>query len=279
MADNVLGVCGRTLLVFINLFYLVVSIVPIGLGIFLLVEEQTVNNIAGKNLVAISIIILIIGVILFITAVIAILGSVANSACLLSLYCFLVFLLIGAEIVTAIMSFVFLGKIQDQVDTQLLVYIQNYTTTTTSDHYNKGTNKVIDFIQESFKCCGLTGPTDWLVLNPLYVTAHGVPKSCQCDEDSDKCISVPLIDFSVWKQGCNETFYDFVHNNVLALGGSALCFSALQFFVLLLSCATCCCALFDGRRRRSEYRYTRLETTPTGPVLREYVEEKESVVV
>ena len=61
------------------------SIVPIGLGIFLLVEEQTVNNIAGKNLVAISIIILIIGVILFITAVIAILGSVANSACLLSL--------------------------------------------------------------------------------------------------------------------------------------------------------------------------------------------------
>ena len=61
------------------------SIIPIGLGVFLLVEEQTVNNIAGKNLVAISIIILIIGVILFITAVIAILGAVANSACLLSL--------------------------------------------------------------------------------------------------------------------------------------------------------------------------------------------------
>ena len=38
---------------------------------------------------------------------------------------------------------------QDQVDAQLLAYIQNYTKSTTSSHYDKGGNSVIDFVQKT----------------------------------------------------------------------------------------------------------------------------------
>ncbi|KAK3570514.1 hypothetical protein QTP86_020089 [Hemibagrus guttatus] len=128
-----------------------------------------------------------------------------------------------AELILLILFFTFSDKVsenakQDLKDGLSLYYSEN----------NVGLKNAWNIIQAEWKCCGVTGFTDWHEALKEKV----VPDRC-CQEHYQDCGRNVTNEF--WKRGCFEKVEEWLDDNKHLLGTIAMCILVVQVILFVTS--------------------------------------------
>lgn len=268
------GICSRIILVCVNLFYLVLGIALSGFGILLTIYHKYLDSLTQEDYTLPSIGLMIAGLVVLIMSIVGIIGAATGNWCLLLYYSFYIVGLVGLLMAGGVWLINHNSRIENNMNKSFHNMIMNYSSDD-STSYNPTTNAVVDFIQDTFECCGDKSPMDWLS-NYQYIIKNGPPSSCMCNEDTDdpdedsKCLTLKVfktqISLLVWKTGCNETLYGTFNNIINGIGITFVSLSSFTVFIFCLSCGVCLCSVCGRRRQRRVYHFeTTAAATPSAP--------------
>lgn len=251
------GEITRFLFVGVNVFFNIIGLALLGVGIYMLIVGQSYAYVTGSQYTIGAAIVMICGLITCIISVVAIIGGLTKNSCLLLIYSLVMIAICLLQIAIGVCSFKYRTQITNTISNKFITALQNYTTSDSED-YDEDGNTFIDSVQRDLHCCGFSGPGDWLKYNLKYVISNsGLPSSCYCDSvDGKECINFKIwsisITVDVYSEGCNSTLYNLLNANILTLGSVSIGFGLMEIFGIMLSLLLCAC--ISGRRlRRVEY--------------------------
>lgn len=205
---------AKTLLFVFNALFLACGILMIGVGLYQTFngDHKTVNKMI-QDLDALSIGVIIIGVIVVIISFLGCCGALKESNCMITTFLIFLLIILIAEIVVAGLAFHYKGDIENFVE-------KNANKT----FHNKNSN-LWDTIQGDLKCCGVQGKTDWPNQNAL-------PGSC-CDPPLPKNDYCPS---SKATGGCLPKLKDMVKSNYLVVGLVVLTVAFIEVMGIIFAC-------------------------------------------
>lgn len=198
-----------------------------------------------------TIVVVVLGMIIFVLAFVGCLGALRENICLLKCFSYILFVLLLMEIVLAILAFVFSKDVKARV-----VHILQMEALV---HYRDDDDlrNLIDWTQKTFHCCGVGphGYLDWSYnlyfncsKNNPSVERCSVPYSC-CVSPND--INVEYIntmcgqqvqDLSenaarerIYTTGCVQQILGLAEQNLFVIGGVALGLAVLQLLGVCLA--------------------------------------------
>ncbi|KAK3548714.1 hypothetical protein QTP70_017269 [Hemibagrus guttatus] len=196
----------------------------LGVGIWLAVSQgsfatfsPSFPSLSAANLV------IAIGAIVMVTGFLGCLGAIKENKCLLLSFFIVLLIILLAELILLILFFTFSDKVsenakQDLKDGLSLYYSEN----------NVGLKNAWNIIQAEWKCCGVTGFTDWHEALKEKV----VPDRC-CQEHYQDCGRNVTNEF--WKRGCFEKVEEWLDDNKHLLGTIAMCILVVQLLGMAFS--------------------------------------------
>ncbi|XP_072178874.1 23 kDa integral membrane protein-like [Diadema setosum] len=226
------------------LFVLNVCIWGVGIALITVGSYVTAERAQYEDLFADDYILIVTGLIIgvgcfvFIVGFCGCCGAVKEGTCLLKTYWFFLLLIICMEITAGVLAFVYDDEIRNSLMTGMTAAIE--------DHYNDpdatATTSAVDGMQETFECCGASGPIDYE--NASFFDANlAVPESCcngiteadiaQCQQGSRGFPDNPDL---VWDQGCVDATSSAINDNLLLLGVACFCLLAFEILTMMFAC-------------------------------------------
>jgi len=241
----------KYIIFFINVLFWFLSVLILGVGIFVMVEKREVYSKLTDLYYDPAVIFVVLGGLMFIITFTGCIGALRENTCLLAFYAGTITVLLILEIVCGIVGFVNSDKLEEKVDEKLRNAIVFYRDPTKPDlHF------LIDSAQAELGCCGSRAHTDWeanLYFNCSAlqsVSACGVPFSCcktedlranrQCGFGVDKLSPIARQE-RINVEGCLTVSVQFLKDNLALIGG-------LSFGVLVLQILTVCLASMFRRQ-------------------------------
>lgn len=258
MANSCCTVFLKVVFILFNIVYLLTGLGVAITGVGLLVAKIPTEVVTGTSNAVLPSVVIVCGVIIFVLAILGIIGAGADVWQLVLLYSVSMTVLVLLQ-AAAIGVLIFYRKgLQGRIDDQMIEYMKDY-----SDD-DRSSQIMIDAVQAALECCGLNSPADWVKYNPSYVLSHAnLPDSCECSSYDDDCFE-GTYGTGIWTKGCNETIYKVVHKNNVLIGGVSLLLASSQ---VLFSCVGFCLFGCILRDRRNKYRrITTVDDTDTGGV-------------
>ncbi|XP_005458982.1 tetraspanin-15 [Oreochromis niloticus] len=192
----------------------------LGIGIYAEVERQQYKTLEGVFL-APSIILILLGIILFVVSFIGVLGSLRDNITLLNVFMYTLAVCLLLELVGAILGLVFRKQAETLLNKNIRKGIVNY-------YDDLDFKNIMDYVQKRFKCCGGEEFQDWKVNmyhncsapGPLAcgvpytccvtTTANEVPNTmCGYKALDDKHQPLPEI----YRRGCTNAFIYWLLDN------------------------------------------------------------------
>lgn len=193
-----------------------------GVSLAKVAELQDVTE--EHNIVAPSILFIVLGSVVFVIAFFGCCGAIRESYCMTSTYGFFLMVLIIAQIVVAALVFIYVGDAREAIKTGFDKLF---------DQRDRPQNaELIDTIQANLQCCGKSSALDWLGSHPQSCCKAGTAPLC--------------IPFGT---GCRARLGEFIDTAGDVLGWVSLGVAAVELIGLI---AACCLA--NGIRNR-ERRY------------------------
>ncbi|KAA0717901.1 Tetraspanin-15 [Triplophysa tibetana] len=156
------------LVVYATLFWLIGAFV-LAIGIYAEVERQRYKTLEGAFL-APAIILIVLGVIMFIVSFIGILASLRDNLSLLKVFLYTLGICLILELVGGIVALIFRNQTVDLLNKNIRKGMVNY-------YDDLDFKNIMDYFQETFKCCGGNEYKDWEVNMYHNCTAPG-PLAC-----------------------------------------------------------------------------------------------------
>uniref|UniRef100_A0A2M4A0K4 Tetraspanin n=1 Tax=Anopheles triannulatus TaxID=58253 RepID=A0A2M4A0K4_9DIPT len=223
--------CGHStikyLLFIFNLLCSLCGIALVVIGAVSLVKLDEIREISDEyNIIAPSVLLIVFGSVVFIIAFFGCCGAIRESYCMTSTYSFFLILLVIAQIVIAVLVFVFIGDVK--------IAIQKGFERIFNDRDNKLNSDLIDTIQSNLECCGKSSFLDW---------GLNFPQSC-CSSGGTAPVCVP------YTQGCVSRLSEFLES-----AGNVVAWVSIGVAVVeLLGLISACC--LANAIRNSERRYS-----------------------
>ncbi|ELT87615.1 hypothetical protein CAPTEDRAFT_132011 [Capitella teleta] len=247
-------------LVFIfNFLFWLIGLALIGIGAWAFLEKNKLeyNTDSGSGLdlyditFDLSIIMMIIGGVIFVISFLGCIGALRENLCLLKTFAYVLGFIFLGEVVLACLAFVFSSEVKAKV-TDLLAMegLERYRE---DDDFRN----LIDWTQKTFECCGvsLKGYQDWsrnvyfnCTDDNRSVERCGVPYSC-CRQPDD--IEATIINTAcghktqelsiyeakgiIFTDGCVGSIIGFAENNLYVVGGVAIGLAVPQLLGIFLS--------------------------------------------
>ena len=172
-----------------------------------------------------------------------------ENACLMYTYATAIAIILIIEIGAAVALLVLKDQVYTALEEGLIAGLDNYgVESNTTDAY-KATTESWDQLQSNLHCCGVMEYTDW-AQNPILNATSSVPDSC-CKEISEGCgtgeLSAESTD-NIYTNGCLESIFDIIKNNITYVAIGAACVVAIQFSII---CVACCLA--NTMSKQSKY--------------------------
>lgn len=241
----------KYIIFFINVLFWFLSILILGIGIFVMVEKRDVYSKLTDLYYDPAIIFVVFGGLMFIITFTGCIGALRENTCLLAFYGGIITLLLILEIICGVVGFVNSEKLEETVDEKLRNAIVYYRDPNKPDlHF------LIDTAQTELGCCGSRAHTDWeanIYFNCSAigsVSACGVPFSCcktedlqtnrQCGYGVDKLNSTARQE-RIHVEGCLTVSLRWFKDNLALIGG-------LSFGVVALQLVTVCLAVMFRRQ-------------------------------
>ncbi|KAI4886727.1 hypothetical protein NFI96_014784 [Prochilodus magdalenae] len=196
----------------------------LGVGIWLAVSQgsfatfsPSFPSLSAANLV------IAIGAIVMVTGFLGCLGAIKENKCLLLSFFIVLLIILLAELILLILFFVYSNKVSENAKKDLKDGLALYY----SDN-NIGLRNAWNIIQAEWKCCGVTGYTDWHEALKEKV----VPDRC-CQEHYQDCGRNVTNEF--WNQGCFEKVEKWLDDNKHLLGTIGMCILVVQLLGMAFS--------------------------------------------
>ncbi|UJR36183.1 hypothetical protein I4U23_028917 [Adineta vaga] len=200
--------CTRTVLLTLNILFILVGFSVMGLGIYIKVngnfraisEIYTVSEaLGGEAMQWVAVGLITVGALTTILAVFGCLGAISKNRCFLYMYAICLTLIILVEFAAVIATLVFRNDLYTSYDSGFMeifqhAYSQNQTEV----------KKVIESLEETFKCCGVDEPSDYI--------KHGFKMPLSCFPDK-MIFNIP------YAQGCAPAVATWIWNELPIIAG------------------------------------------------------------
>ncbi|XP_046859951.1 CD63 antigen-like [Xenia sp. Carnegie-2017] len=206
---------AQTLLVAFNFVFVLIGIGSITVGIVIHFKYNDYENLLSKDIGAVPILLISIGGVIFLVSFFGCCGAWRKSVVMLTIYIFLLSLLLLLEIAGVISAYFFKSKLRKYVETGMKDAIKQYNDT----KYQKAINKV----QQKFDCCGATNSSDYI--------NQKIPSSC--------CKTPMNVNGTCEFQskGCADKLFDYLDEHLAIVGGIVIGVIVVQLFGIMFACA------------------------------------------
>ncbi|KAL1257038.1 hypothetical protein QQF64_012583, partial [Cirrhinus molitorella] len=196
----------------------------LGVGIWLSVSQGSFATFSPSfpSLSAANMVIAI-GAIVMVTGFLGCLGAIKENKCLLLSFFIVLLIILLAELILLILFFVYSDKVSENAKQDLKDGLALYNTDN-----NIGLRNAWNIIQAEWKCCGVTGYTDWHEALKEKV----VPDRC-CQEHYQECGRNSTNMF--WTRGCYEKVEEWLEDNKHLLGTIGMCILVVQLLGMAFS--------------------------------------------
>jgi len=203
-----------------------IAILAVGVAFFLRVGdiEKVFEN---WNVQVVPILFMIIGAIIFIVAFFGCCGAIKESHCMTVTYSTFLMVMLIAQIVLAIIVFVYIGDLQEATRP---VIRQLW-----GRHGEPAGRQIWDGIQQTLQCCGLNNALEWGI---------DVPNSCCANGGS--CSAA-----TAFPVGCESALFDFIATSGNIIGAVALGVAGIELIGFIFAC--CLANSIRNQSRRSAY--------------------------
>ncbi|XP_071501239.1 23 kDa integral membrane protein-like [Diadema antillarum] len=223
------------------LFVLNVCIWGVGIALITVGSYVTAERAQYEDLFADDYILVVTGLIIgvgcfvFIVGFCGCCGAVKEGTCLLKTYWFFLLLIICMEITAGVLAFVYDDEIRDSLMTGMTEAITHY-----DDPSATATTSAVDGMQETFDCCGASGPLDYRNAS-FFDEDTAVPVSCCRTEDNITACQQGSKGFPdnpdlVWTTGCVDATSETISDNLLLLGVACFCLLAFEILTMMFAC-------------------------------------------
>lgn len=240
----------KYIIFFVNVLFWFLSILVLGIGIFVMVEKREVYSKLTDLYYDPAILFVVFGGLMFIITFTGCIGALRENTCLLAFYAGIITVLLIMEVVCGIVGFINSDKLEEKVDEKLQNAILFYRDPNKPDlHF------LIDSAQTELGCCGSRSYTDWQAniyfnCTAPSLSACGVPFSCCKTEDQQtnrQCgygvneLSPTKRQDLIHMEGCLNVSVKWFKDNLALIGG-------LSFGVVSLQLVTVCLAAMFRRQ-------------------------------
>ena len=223
-----------------NTLFWLVAVLILAVGIYILVEKQTVYTQLSDAAFDPAALFVCFGGILFLITFCGCLGALRENVCLLTMYAAAIGLIFALEIAAGVLAFTMQAKLEEVVDNKLREAVVKYR-----DPKFEDLQLLIDTAQTELQCCGSGSYADWQ-LNIYFncstpsPEACGVPYSCcRSDTINRQCgygiKDNPKKNELIYAAGCLDVAKAWLMQNMLTVGITSLAVLILQIFAICLS--------------------------------------------
>ncbi|XP_004700629.1 CD63 antigen [Echinops telfairi] len=200
-----------------------VGLIAVGVGTHL-VLSQTLSQGANPGTL-LPVVIIAMGVFLFLVALVGCCGVCKENYYLMITFVIFLSLIMLVEVATAIAGYVFRDKIRSEFKSNFQKQMQAYPKDNT-------TARILDKMQEDFKCCGATNYTDWENI-PLEPRGR-VPDSC-CINVTQNCgVKFNVKDINA--EGCVEKIGGWLRSHMVEVAAAGLGIAFVEVLGIVLAC-------------------------------------------
>ncbi|OCT66307.1 tetraspanin-15 [Xenopus laevis] len=228
------------LVVYCTVFWLIGAFVLV-VGIYAEVERQRFRTLHGIFL-APSIILILLGVVMFVVSFIGVLASLRDNLCLLKVFMYTLSVCLMLELIGGIIALIFRHQTMDLLNSNIRRGIRNY-------YDDLDFKNIMDYAQKQFRCCGGKDYLDWKqneyhecsAPGPL---ACGVPYTCCIHNKTDlmntlcgyKAMNLDRLDAIkiIYVRGCTDAVIIWFLDNYTIIAGVLLGILFPQFLGILL---------------------------------------------
>lgn len=217
-------------------------------GAFALSEAGTLSDIGlGSILASPSIILIILGTVMFILGFCGCLGALREIFFLLVIYCIVMSIIVVVEIGLGVYIYLQQDGARNRFQGQIEEYIVMY-------YDDADLQDIIDFTQQYFECCGAEGPDDWQLniyfnCSSIAYQRCSVPFSCcRPPEGEDEVINVQCgyralnqseeFDqqrLGIYDTGCIQALENFIQQYLYYIAGVGIGLLVFQLINILLT--------------------------------------------
>lgn len=226
-----------------NCIFLALGLSLVGCAVWILFDRGNFLNILSSDeLRTVGAGLLLIGGVVMVVSIVGCLGAYSENRFLLLVYMIVIIVLILGQLFVTLLLLISRGKIAESLENVVNQIIRVYP-----DAENNQA-KLLDNVQHYAKCCGLTGPSDWLhnsfINSTLNVTSDVLPCSCfdsYRSGNSSWCSGLMNItDLPIgygknsYTVGCKTKLSDWLTDNGLTIIGmdiSLIFVQILQFII------------------------------------------------
>jgi hypothetical protein len=233
--------CLKYLLFAFNFLFWVLGIVVLGVGIYSRIKGGNYDTILGEGGFASAANILIAsGVFVSLIGFVGCCGALKESKVMLIIYFILVLLIFILEIAAGALAYTKKDLMEKHLKDNLSKFVHTNYGAKNPDESQKAVDVAVDWFQEKVKCCGATGPKEWMD-SAWRKTGTGstnttlAPDSC-CILKAKNC-AVALI--NVWPKGCVDQGKQFVKDHMWQVGGVGVGIAVIQLLVMIAAIALC----------------------------------------
>ncbi|XP_041471258.1 23 kDa integral membrane protein-like [Lytechinus variegatus] len=249
--------CGpkiaKFFLFILNFCLWVCSIVLIAGGAFVTAEYKSyVDHLFSKDtILVVSWTTIGIGVFIFVVWFAGCCGAIRENSCLLKMYLMFVFIIVLAEPVLGILTFVYIGDIEQSLEDGMLQSINE-----TYD-LKAGATEAVDDIQKLFHCCGANGYSDYKNSEHLK-EGLAVPESCCVIKNHITGITAnctmgakgqPTYPDLVWIDGCVDASVEQIKKHYIIILAVAFGFHVFGILTMVFACCVISGMNKDGYNR------------------------------
>lgn len=241
----------RIFFVILNIFFLLIGLTLIGLGIWLVVSQNDFDFLTGTQYASGGVLIIIAGVITTIISAIGIVGGAGMWSGVLITYIVIMIVIVVLEIVAGILGFVFQDEIGDVAEERTLDAIRRYRVDNDTEREND-VNNFIEFLQDRFDCCGFNNSDDWFD-SVFFNDTMMFPPSCLCmpGTAAERCFEHPLTQQIIYSQACGDSLNDFLDDNLAAIAGIGTAVGVFELFGIGIAIGLCICVCKDRNKQDS----------------------------
>jgi CD63 antigen len=197
--------CGMSMVKYIlfvfNLLCALGGVAILGVGIAFLLRIGDIEKIFDDwNVQVVPILFIVIGAIIFIVAFFGCCGAIKESHCMTVTYSTFLMIMLLAQIVLAIVVFVYIGDLQEAVRPVLARMWEQ----------RENQRQVWDGIQRTLQCCGLNNREEW---------GAAIPPSCEA-----------------FTTGCGVAVNDFISTSGNIIGAVALGVAGIELIGFIFAC-------------------------------------------
>ncbi|XP_043523302.1 CD63 antigen-like isoform X2 [Frieseomelitta varia] len=207
--------CIKYLLFIFNFIFSVCGLGILTLGVIVHLRVTEVTDHIETNLTFPSITLIVIGSIIFIISFFGCCGAIRESHCMIITFAsFLLFILL-VQIAVGVYAFVVVKNNDKQID-----ITRDYQKLFDSYNDNK---EVIDFVQSSLQCCGVTSPNDYNGIRPI-------PPSCCGKKEDETCATQ-----DIYQAGCAIEVKNAISTAGTVLGSVAIAIAGVELIGIIFA--------------------------------------------